>query len=1311
MMDTQQQRALCQFMLERHEPLAVVGVGMRFPGGNDTLAAFDTFLREGRSGIGPLPRDRWTRDPVRADGRADLGMIRTGAGGFLDRIDEFDAGFFNVAPKQVPYIDPQQRLLLESAWEALEDANLDPAGLRHGNGGIYVGGSPLDFALELGAVPDEQLDGSLGTGAGAYSMSGRLSYFLGWRGPSLTTDTACASSLTALHLAAQGLRRRECDIALCAAVNALHSPRSMLILSHAQMLAPDGHCKTFDEAADGYARAEGCGVLVLKRLSDALMDQDTVLALIRGTAIGQDGESAGLTAPNGTAQELVMRAALENARLEPGDIQYVEAHGTGTPLGDPIELSSVNAVFGAAHRDGEPLRIGSLKSNLGHMEPAAGMGGLIKVIAQFRAGVYYPHLYRKPSSQVPWDSYPLSVPTETAPWEAPVRRAVVNSFGVAGAIGVAVLEEAPRPEATDRWQEGSGDGSEPGAEPGGQVFTLSAKSRTALGLQIRRQLDFLAAHPDTALADLCYTRAVGRSHFRHRFALAAEDTAGLVTALERRAAEPPAADGDTFRKVAYLFTGSGSQYPGMGRELYPRYPVFRAGVDACDALFRPHLGRSVRQVMFGQDPDSAETLARTSFTHAALFTLEYALARQWEAWGVRPSVLIGHSLGEIAAAAFAGLFSLEDGVTFCATRALLIESVSAPGGMAAVAAPAAELAPLLAAWPDLAVAAVNSPKQSVISGGSGSLAAAVERLRGSGLRVTPLPVASAFHSPLMAEVSDRLREAAARIDFKEPLVSIVSNLTGRVASARELSTPEYWVRHLNEPVDFAAGIQAIGGRGRHVFLEVGPAASLLRLAGRNLPAGQHRWLASLDPDKPQDTVLRQSLAGLYDAGLRIDWAAVYAGRRARRITLPGYAFDRRRYWLPDLPVTRPTSGGDEGGGLLGREDAAAGAPDDGVRRFSSRISAATPGYLADHTLGGRVFVPATAYLELLLELQDALYGETTRPVEEVRFHEALFLGDRQTTLSTRARPAPDGRTAVEISTRTGDGPGGERVHVTAFLGAATAQAPSTERSALLERLRTATGGEHAVPDQVLEPEQVYDAYARAGLAYGPQFRRVRSLARYGADFTVSELDATGLPLGERLPPPLLDGATHGLAALADDGHRYLSTGIARLLVHRKPRAGRLRALLKLTNSQDDSSATAFTLDVLLLEGEAVVAEVSGMAFTRLAQAPARPRPAAAEAAAEARPAGERRPEDAFVALIRSSLGELLSIEDVTEIDRHASFLELGVDSLTAIGLTDQLASRMGVRVAVATVFDHDSVEALAGFLHREATTTPATTAR
>jgi acyl transferase domain-containing protein len=866
-----------RLMLEKHEPIAIVGIGLRMPGGNATTGDLAEFLDAGKTAVGPVPphRRNWALN-----------------GGYLNDVDEFDAPFFSISPKEARCIDPQQRLALATSWEALENANIDPTRLRRGDLGVYFGASSVDYVWEIGELPQEDMNGYLTAGSLNAAVSGRVSYFLGVRGPSITVDTACSSSLVALHLALNGLRSRECDLALCGGVGVIHHPYSNMLLTDMEALAPDGRCKTFDEAADGYGRAEGCGVLALKRLSDAERDGDTVLALVRGTAVRQDGESAGFSAPNGIAQEALMRAALANATLDPADLQYVEAHGTGTPLGDPIEMASIAEVFGPSHTQRNPILVGSLKPNIGHMEAAAGVGGVIKTVLQLRRGTVFPHpTLDKPSSRIAWDTWPVRVPTRPLHWRATTRRALVNSFGFTGTIASAVLEQAPKTARVSTM---------PGR---GHVLTISAKSLPALAGQIRGYRELLTRDPDLDVADLCYTANVGRAHFKHRVSGVVNtrlDLTALLGDLQTTVDEMPT---HPSRKVAFLFTGMSALHPGVGAALARRHPVFAEELAACDRLLTPLVGRSVKDMALGTcGAEDAEALSQARYAQPVQFAIEYALAKLWMSWGIRPNTVVGHSMGEIAAAAIAGLFSLADAATLIAARARLTDSVRPAGCMVSVGASADTVAPLLAGYPDVAVAAVNAPQQCVISGGRDSVTALVATLSTQDIDVRPLTSSQAFHSPLMTRIVANLREAFTDIRFREPAITMVSTVTGRVLRNTDV---DYWVRHVVEPVNYMGAMRTLDQRGKHVFVEIGPSATLTSLGKRCVPAGRHVWLPSMHPSDQDGHTILDAVAKAYAAGQPISWPDFHRGQHGHKVELPSYAFDTKPYWLSTSPRTRP----------------------------------------------------------------------------------------------------------------------------------------------------------------------------------------------------------------------------------------------------------------------------------------------------------------------------------------------------------------------------------------------------------------------
>jgi acyl transferase domain-containing protein/NAD(P)-dependent dehydrogenase (short-subunit alcohol dehydrogenase family)/acyl carrier protein len=1173
---------LRELLLEKYEPIAIVGVGLRFPGGARTLEEFEEFLRSGGCGTGPIPGNRWDVDRYYASGPATKGKTSAAGGGFLDGLDQFDAAFFNISPKEAQYVDPQHRLALEATWEALENANIDPAALRGSDGGVYFGISCFDYLLESGALADEELDAHMGTGTAHSAVPGRLSYLLGWRGPSIAIDTACSSSIVALDLAVAGLRKGDCEIAVCGGVNAIHHQLNHIVFSQAGMLSPDGRCKTFDDSADGYARSEGCGVLVLKRFSDAKRDGDRILALIRGTAVRQDGESGGLTVPNSVAQKTVMRAALRNSALGPSDIQYVEAHGTGTSLGDPIEMRSIAEVFAESHTSANPVVVGSLKTNVGHMEAAAGIGGVIKAALQLRHAQIYPHLHMdKPSEHIPWSRSPVTVPTLGSPWQAPVRRAMVNSFGFAGTIASAVLEQAPPQRGSEEADWSAGEN---------EVFVLSAKSEKALRLQAEKYLGFVQAKPRVALRDVAYTASVGRAHFDHRIAGVVNDFDGLAALL---AGQSGATVGEQ-PKVAMLFTGQGSQYTGMGRPLYKRYPVFREHLDECDRLFAPHLGRSIRDLILGDS--SGDEIDQTRYTQPALFALEYATAKLWMSWGVEPSVLIGHSIGEVIAAAVAGLFSLEDAVRLVAARSRLMQSVSATGGMVSVQAAVDAVAALVAEYPDVAFAAVNAPQLCVLSGGRDSLAEIVVKLTERGVTTKALVVSHAFHSPLMTEVFEEFTAAIANVEFREPDLTLISNVTGGVATLNLISTPEYWVRHIGSPVNFAAGMRAIAERGRHVFVEVGPTSTLVGLGRRCVNAAEHAWLCTMSPDDHAGDVVKRSVAEMYRAGLQISWADYHRGGTGRRITLPTYAFDRRRYWLPASAKRRADGQTAAHHPLLGTEVSDQVQRAKGERDFLATINPDRPGYLRDHVVLDQVVVPAACYFELLLALQDAVYGETGRQLGAVDIHEPLIVSDDfDVELLTRLRCTADGGSTVEISSRiAGRDDAIERRHVTARIGTEDGLLPALAETG--DGLRAGAAASQP-PGDFLSVDDLYSDFEDLGLAYGTEFQRITSLRREGDGVAVALLRGHDTGIVEHLPPFLLDNVIQSVAGVLEGGETYLPVRFGSAQLLRKPKGPVLRSLLRITG--EDAEHREQTADLMLLDADRPVVIVRGLGFKRV----------------------------------------------------------------------------------------------------------------
>ncbi|MEU9477977.1 alpha/beta fold hydrolase [Streptomyces sp. NPDC048191] len=863
------------------EPVAIVGMACRYPGGVRSPEDLWRLVADGHEGITPFPDDRgW--DPDLYDPTPGVpGRSYTRVGGFLHDAGDFDAAFFAISPNEALVMDPQQRLLLEGSWEALENAGIDPVALRGSRTGVFAGVMYHDYF------------GSFGSGS---IVSGRVAYTLGLEGPTLSVDTACSSSLVTLHLAAQALRQGECTLALAGGVTVMASPGTYVEFSRQGALSPDGRCRSFADDAAGTGFSEGLGVLVLERLSDARVNGHPVLAVVRGSAVNQDGASNGLTAPNGPAQQRVIRQALAAARLSVADVDVVEAHGTGTTLGDPIEAQALLATYGQG-RD-VPLWLGSVKSNIGHTQAAAGVAGVIKMVMALRHGVLPRTLHvDEPSTKVDWGAGRVCLLTEERAW--PVtdrpRRAGVSSFGISGTNAHTIIEEA---SAEDR------PPSDTAPDAPAVVWPLSARSAQALPAQAERLHAFLADRPE--LRPTAVARALGtrRATFDHRAAVTGTDREHLMAALHALATGTPAPTAATGKartgtRTAFLFTGQGAQRLGMGLGLRAHYPVFADAFDEIDA----RLGLDLASMLAGDDAD-ADAVHRTQYAQTALFAFEVALFRLLESFGVRPDLVAGHSVGELAAAHVAGVLDLDDACTLVAARGRLMQELPEGGAMVAVQAGEDDVRPLLN--DRVGLAAVNGPSSVVLSGAEDAVLAAAAGFA----KTRRLAVSHAFHSPLMDGMLDAFRAVAEKLTFREPRIPLVSTLTGRPAETERLSDPAHWVRHVRETVRFADAVASLTAAGAGRFLELGPDAVLTGLA-RECPETDGVVFVALGRRHGSEpAALMSGLAGLYTDGLAPDWAALFPG--TVRAELPTYAFRHERYWLnADValtagPLTDPT---------------------------------------------------------------------------------------------------------------------------------------------------------------------------------------------------------------------------------------------------------------------------------------------------------------------------------------------------------------------------------------------------------------------
>ena len=1166
--------------MNAEQRIAIVGMACRFPGADSPaefwrrLAAGADLISEGEPGsgvgrVGKLFPDTAERRPA----------CRFGA--YLEDLELFDAPFFRISPVEAQMLDPQQRLMLETSWRALEDAGLDPERLAGSRTGVYAGISNNEYRsliMEVSDTTEPAASLYTVTGTSFNTAIGRVAFALGLEGPAMAVDTACSSSLVALHQAVSGLQRGETDLALAGGVHTILSGRLLELRANAGMLSPDGRCKTFDAAANGYVRGEGCGIVVLKRLAEAEADGDRIWAVIRATALNQDGASPGLTVPSGPAQERVIEAALHRAGIAPADVDYVEAHGTGTEVGDPIEANATGAAYGRGRPADRPLLIGSVKTNIGHLESAAGVAGVMKVVLAMQQGVIPPHLhFHEPSPQMDWARLPLRVTAEATEWPLHSGHpplAGVSGFGWSGTNAHVLLQGYPAAHGAGRvgverahWAAGRARpiavtlpervAEVPPAAGGlaaraSRLLPLSGKSEQALRDLANGYLGWLDEHgaeleeagaAADVLSDLAWTADTGRSHFAWRAGVVFRDAASLREGL--RALVDPAADGTplapakTEPKVAFAFTGQASQWAGMGQALYASEPVVRAVLDRCDALLHAERGASLLDVMFGR-PGAAGELDEPAWKQPAIYALECALAALWASLGIRPDVVVGHSLGEIAAAQTAGVFSLEDGLRFAAARGALIGALPEAGAMAVAFAPAERVAAAVAehnasaAGIGLCVAVDNGSNQ-VVSGPAADVAALLARFEAEQVRVRLLRNSPAYHSALVEPALDDLEQALERVTFAAPAVPLVSNLSGRLLEPETVPDAAYWRRHAREKVQFRQAVETLAGLGVEALVEVGPHAVLGPMAVLAWPAaapsgGPPAVVASLrrpsrdTPPAEVENAFTAAVAGAYEAGLPVRFEALFAGEERRRISLPGYPFQRGRHWIPT--ARRPRTGA--GHPLLGERHESA----RGEVAFDTEMLPADPAWLGDHRVFGRLLAPGALYGALAASAAVA-EGNGAAVVEEMQLHNPLLFQDGDGTDGTDAAAGRKMQVLLDAA-------GEESVRRVQILSRGADEEEWTLHAEA--QLATGTGGPAPAaattdPDALkagmsaLDVAAFYRAKAGVGIELGPSFRTLQAVwARPGEALGEVVLPAALGGSGLDVHPLLLDGCFQVMAA-------------------------------------------------------------------------------------------------------------------------------------------------------------------------------------
>ncbi|MEM1168905.1 MAG: type I polyketide synthase [Cyanobacteria bacterium P01_H01_bin.35] len=1186
---------------EKSEAIAIIGMGCRFPGGAFTPEAYWELLQNGVDAITEVPPDRWPVDQYYDSDPNAPGKISTRYGGFVEGLQEFDANFFGISPKETIHLDPQQRLLLEVSWEALERSGINPQNLKGSLTGVFVGICGNDYTQKILNLGYEQIDAYLATGNNHSAASGRISYLLGLKGPNLAVNTACSSSLVSIHLATTSLRNRECNLAIAGGVNRLISPEFSINFSKAGMLSPDGRCKTFDASANGFVRAEGCGIVVLKRLSDAVADGDNVLAVIRGSAMNQDGDTSGLTVPNGPSQQAVIRQALENGGVDPGSVSYIEAHGTGTSLGDPIEVGAVGEVFKKTHSQEKPVILGSVKTNIGHLEGAAGIAGLMKVVLQLQHQQIVPSLhFHQPNPYINWEQLPVEVSTQMRSWpeDGISRVAGVSSFGFSGTNAHVVLEETPL-EVRSNKSEVSSDNESAVSVPevnylerSVQILTLSGKTETALSDLVNSYENYLQApNNKNNFANICYTANTSRAKFNYRLAIIASTKQELIEKLqEYKSGEmglglylKEVTDDSITPKIAYLFTGQGSQYVNMGRQLYETAPLFREAINKCDEIFSSEVEESLLKILYQDDNSKASLLSQTAYTQPALFALEYSLYQLWKSWGIKPDVVIGHSVGEIVAATVGGVLSLEDGLKLIAARGRLMQKLPSRGEMVSAMASESVVSQYITPESEVAIAAINGPESTVISGESVAIKGIVNQLEAKGIKTKQLEVSHAFHSPLMEPMLSEFEAVANQLTYNQPQIPIISNVTGQIAD-NSIATPSYWVNHVRQPVRFAQGIETLKQQGYEIFLEMGPKPILLGMARQCLSEDSVvEWLPSLRPGVDEWQQMLSSLGQLYVKGIKIDWVGFDSDYTRQKVALPTYPFQRERYWIETNQQLTNGYRQKQIHPLLGHK-----IPNATTQQiFQSYLEADSPAYLSHHQVFDKVLFPATGYLEIAYSAARAIFEAQEIAISEVIIAQGLILPAGQIqTIQTILTPLENNHYKFQIySTKEA-----ENQSIPEWIlhteGNIQTKSPSAIRKLDLEKYQKAC-------TQAIDISAHYQQCQKMGIKYGNSFQGIKELWQ-GQGQAIAQicLPAELTQITEyNLHPALLDAALQIIVYTINNTQKtestYLPIGISKYQLYH-PIPTKVWAVAEITT-------TPLTVDIFLVNNQGkILGEIKGL---------------------------------------------------------------------------------------------------------------------